>query len=156
MRRLIVTAAVLVLAACGPPAFAPPPAPPNPFGVVLREIFHSSVPDPTGVHAPREPHSCAIKLAVPATSLHDYYEPVDPEFHINGWEFWTACVIPSRDLGYTLPVVKIGGVSDDQPPLLTFHFDTAPVLGLGTGHYDNPQAANRAVWARAKIETVQP
>ncbi|HVE28289.1 MAG TPA: hypothetical protein VNC22_22935 [Sporichthya sp.] len=154
MRRLLLVATAAALIGCAPPVINPPPVPP-PVTYVLREIFWSSTPDPSGVHGPREPHSCAIKLGPASESLHDYYEPVD-KYWLNGWEFWTNCVIPARTLGRALPVVKITGDGSDPPPVLTFHLDTAPVLGLGSGHYDDPVAAAPAVWRKARIEAVNP
>jgi len=149
-RRLAVLVAAATLTACIPA----PPIPP-PVVAIFKEIFHSTVPDPTGVHAPREPHSCAIRVYLADASLHAPYQPVDSYWYANGWAFWTACVIASRDLGYSIPVVKEDGRylnAQVLDPRLTFFLDTAPVLGTGSGHYASFLATSRAAWAKAYIE----
>lgn len=145
-------AAIAVGTACEP-VIAPPPIPP-PVVSIFKEIFHSTVPDPTGVHAPREPHSCAVLLEPADSTLHAPYTTVDAYWNANGWSFWVACVQQARALGRSLPVVKITGDENNPTlvPFFPFHFDTAPVFGRGSGHYSNLSASNPSIWRRAYLE----
>jgi len=131
----------------------PPPVPP-PVVSLFKEIFHSTVPDPSGVHAPPDPHSCAITGSVADASLHAQYKPVDTYWYANGWSFWTSCVVTARTLGFSLPFVKDNGMPNSQvlDPRLTLYLDTAPVLGVGSGHYASFAATSAATWGRAYIE----
>jgi len=153
MKRAILAALAIVFVgtACEP-AITPPPVPP-PVTYLFKEIFWSSAVDPLAKPPRPEPHSCAI-LAEPADpTLHAPYSTVDTFWNANGWAFWTACVIPSRDSGRALPVVKITGDPNEHTILvLDFHLDTAPVFGRGSGHYSSFNATNVAVWRKTYIE----
>lgn len=157
MRRLIAaSAATLTLGAATACSIIPPiPAPIQAIGnYIVKEIFWSTIPDPTGVHAPREPHLCAIVAEPGDPSLHAPYSTVDAYWNANGWQFWTECVITARTLGRTLPVVKItqDPNTPGAMPKLEFKLLTAPVFGRGSGIYFDPQASNVPVWRRAYIE----
>lgn len=155
MKRLI--AVLLALATVGfaaacEPAISPPPVPP-PVSYLFKQIFYSSYFNPNVPAPENEPHSCAILVEPADSSLHAPYSTVDTAWNANGWAFWTACVIPARDSGRALPVVKITGDPNEQTTLvLAFHLDSAPVFGRGSGHYDSFNATNIAVWRKTYIE----
>ena len=154
MRRLILAAVVALIGATAcEPAINPPPIPP-PITAIFKEIFHSTVPDPTGVHAPREPHSCAIRVYPAGPSLYANYDTIDPYWRANGWAFWSACVIAARDVGFAIPVVKANGMPNETVMRPFFHYKlvTAPVFGTGSGIYQELGADNVSVWTRAYIE----
>jgi hypothetical protein len=153
VKTIIAVLAVLGFTACEP-AINPPPIPP-PVVYVIKEIFWSSHPDPSGVHAPRDPHSCSIIVEPADASGHAYYTVQDDLWVLDGWGFWTACVIAGRDLGRAVPAVKVTG-DENSPtmrPVLDFKLDTAPVLGRGSGHYPDPAAQNISIWRRAYVQS---
>ena len=156
MKALVALLALVGIAAgsaCDP-NISPPPLPP-PIVYIIKEIMWSSTPDPSGVHGPRDPHSCSIIVEPADASGHAYYTITDDLWVLDGWGFWTACVIAGRDLGRAVPSTKITGDENSQTmrPVLDFKLDTAPVLGRGSGHYPNPSAQNVSVWRRSYIQS---
>lgn len=152
MKKLLIGLGALALVGCDP-AINPPPIPP-PVVAVVKEIFHSTVPDPTGVHAPREPHSCAVIVEPADVSLHAPYSTVDSYWNANGWSFWVNCVQTARSMGRALPALKITGDGNDasMTPVMRFTLTTAPVFGRGSGHYDTFNAVNISVWRKGYVE----
>jgi hypothetical protein len=153
MRRLLAVLAVLSLA--GTACTVPLPIPP-PVIYIIKEIMWSSVPDPNGVHAPREPHSCGIIVEPADATGHAYYTVTDDLWVLDGWGFWVACVIADRDLGRAVPSEKItpDENSPTMRPVFDFILDAAPVLGRGNGHYFDPFGPqNVAVWRRSYIQS---
>jgi hypothetical protein len=153
MKRLLLLPLLLLGLACEP-AITPPPVPP-PISAIFKEIFHSTVPDPTGVHAPREAHSCAAIVDPPDASGHAYYHVLDPLWEANGWGYWSNCVLVARSVGRSIRLAKYGASNEStQTPILNFVMDSAPIFGDGAGHYPDPAATNPAVWARAYVQGV--
>ncbi len=151
MRRLALLV-VISLAGCA----IIPPTPPDPIlQEIIREVFYSTVPDPSGTHAPPAPHSCQIVVEPADPSGHAPYSTVDPIWSANGWLFWVACVVSGRDLGRSLPSLKITGDANEptMTPVLGFRLDTAPIFGRGSGHYANPAAQNISIWRRAYVQS---
>lgn len=131
------------------------PPPPPIINYIHRLIYWSSIPDPTGTHAPKDgPHSCAVIVEPADLGGRAPYSTVDNVWNANGWAFMTACVIPARALGYSLPIQKITGDPQGEEPTFTFYIDNAPIFGRGAGHYGELQASNISVWRKAHIDVV--
>jgi len=153
LAALLALVGVGVGSACDP-AINPPPLPP-PIVYIIKEIMWSTMPDPSGVHAPREPHSCNIIVEPADATGHAYYTVTDDLWVLDGWTFWVACAIAGRDLNRAVPSEKITG-DENSPtmrPVFDFRLDTAPILGRGSGHYPDPAAQNVSVWRRAYIQS---
>jgi hypothetical protein len=151
-RSLVALAATLSLIACEPDV-KPPPVPPPVITWIHKALFWHAVVSP-GPNKPPETHSCAIIVEPADQTLHAPYSTVDPVWNANGWAFWSACVIASRDIGYAIPAVKITQDPNNpgQTPNMFFTLDTAPVFGRGSGHYNDFNAANIAVWRKGYVE----
>lgn len=136
------------------PNINPPPIPP-PVSYLFKEIFWSAGPDPLATPPRQEPHSCGLAVSLADNALHAYYQVTDPFWYANGWAYWTACVIPARDSGRVLPTAKSNPACDNAwtTVVLDFHLDTAPVFGVGTGHYSSFDATNFRVWCDTHVET---
>jgi hypothetical protein len=149
--RLVLVGALSAAAACEP-NISPPPVPP-PITYLFKQIFWSAPVDTKATPPRQAPHSCAI-LAEPAdATLYAPYSTVDTFWYANGWAFWTACVIPARDSGRALPVVKITGYPNEQTlTVLDFHLNTAPVFGRGSGHYSSFAATSIGTFNKLYIE----
>jgi hypothetical protein len=152
MKKLIAALTVTlaaVIAACVPT----PPVPP-PVNYLFKEIFWSSAADPNATPPRPEPHSCAISPGLGDASLHGPYKTVDTFWNANGWAFWVACVVPARDSGRALPVVKDNPACTNERTLVVikFHLDTAPVFGQGSGHYDSFNGSSFAAWCKLYVE----
>lgn len=134
----------------------------NAIGQIVRDPLPAAVPPPTPDDPrpdPSRPMNCTVIAEPGDASLHAPYTPVDPRARLNGWAWWSACVISARALGLSLPTLKITGDLNDpfaSVPVIQFFVDTAPIPidGRGSGHYQNPQGANITVWRRAYIEAV--
>jgi hypothetical protein len=153
MKRLLLLPLALLGLACEP-TINPPPTPP-PVTYLFKEIFWSSSVDVNATPPRREPHSCGIAVSLGDGALRGYYEVTDPFWRANGWAFWTACVIPARDSGRALPTAKSNPACDNARTLLVlgFHLDTAPIFGVGSGHYSSFNATNFAVWCKTHVES---
>ena len=156
MRRLIAALAAVGLIGVGTacePEIKPPPIPPAVQWVLKQIFWHAVTVDTPG----GEPvvHSCGIKVDPGDQTLHAFYRTVDPAWNANGWAFWTACVIPARDIGYALPVVKVTGDTNapGQTPLMFFTLVTVPVFGVGSGTYNDFNGANVATYRKGYIES---
>lgn len=139
-----------VIAACIPA----PPIPP-PVTSLFKQIFWSVGADPNAAPPRREPHSCAVEVRLADANLQALYKTVDPYWNANGWDFWQSCVVGARSVGFALPTVKDNPAcaNNDSLLLLTFSLTTAPVFGVGSGHYSSFNATNFAVWcSKARVE----
>jgi len=144
-------AALLSLSAsCGPN----PIAIKNCAGQVIETVLMSNTPDPTPDNPQPVKDMDCLFGSEPADASGRAPYTINGIGVLNGWEWWTACVETARAMGWTLPATKITGDANDSSmtPRLEFVFDTAPIIGRGSGHYRDPfQAGNIAVYRRAHI-----
>jgi hypothetical protein len=124
-------------------------------GKVVDYVLVENTPDPTPANpAPTQSMSCAFYAQPPDPSGRAEYAVVTGLGRANGWGWYQACPVSAKALGYVIPAVKSTGDANDatMTPRLVFLIDTAPVLGIGSGHYSDPfQAGIISVFRKAYI-----
>lgn len=98
---------------------------------------------------------CAVTVEPAAPgSLGSFYVVQDPKARTNPWGWWVACIINLPPDAH-LPTAKSTGASNalGQEPVMFCHDATVPIaiIAQGTCRYDNPDAANRAVFDRGFV-----
>jgi len=123
-------------------------------GKVVNWVVVENTPDPTPANPGQSaPMSCSF-LAEPADASGRAPYTVNGLAVLRGWEWYQACPVAAKQLGFVIPATKITGDDNNatMSPRLVFYLDTAPLLGRGSGHYADPfQAGIMSVFRKAYI-----